>query len=155
MRKFINGYDFKESFGIEITNGSNMVFQMPEIKPYQIQNDFDDEDGFDQITVDPKFAARTFTFDCTMAVATMSDFKIKYWKLFTVLKQGGGYTYYDEFTNSILYVNYQKQLNLSSVYRTNKDEIGMTFQLQFGEDNPFDNIPLIELVNESNAVLVP
>lgn len=155
MRKFINGKDLELNYGLVISNGTNMLMQLPDRKDSQISNDFLDENGLNIVLFDARFAARTFTFDCTLTADNVEDFKIKYFGLFRLLIVNDTYTYFDEWLNMTVNIYYQKQLTPSQMYKTQSGGVGMTFQLQFGERNPFDNIPYVELADDGFNVLVP
>jgi hypothetical protein len=62
---------------------------------------------------------------------------------------------YNDRLDMMIYIYYEEQTNVSGMYRTADDGYGITFQLKFGERDPFANIPNVELVTDQYQVLVP
>lgn len=154
MKYYINGYDLEAMFGVIITNGANAFLQLPDRKE-SVQNDFQNEDGIDIDLFAPKFKARTFAFNCVITAPTIEAFKTQYFGFFQLLKQQELYEVFNDWLNMMLFLYYQKQANISNMYNTSSGGFGMTFQLQFGETEPFNNMPFVELVDDLFNVLVP
>lgn len=154
MRYLFNAVDFKVAFNTIITNGVNQFMQLPDRKD-SVSTDFQDTDGIDIDLDTPKFAARAFDFNCVTIGETIDQYKQNYFGLFALLKQQGTYTCYCDEVDMTLGLYYKKQINLSGLYRTPERYFAQTFTLQFGETNPFSNIPIVELVDDGYNVLVP
>lgn len=154
MKYFFNAYDIKKDFGIDITNSVNPLLQMPDRKT-SITNDMEDENGQDIDLMSPKFSSRSFPFNCTLTADTIEDFKNKYFGLFQLLKIAGVYSVYNDFLDMTVFLFFQKQTNISNMYRTSNSGYGITFVLNFGEGNPFDNIPLVALIDDVGSILIP
>jgi hypothetical protein len=154
MENYINGIGLRATFGTIVTNGVNVFYQMPELKP-SVTTDFQDSNGVDTDLADKHFTSRTFVLNCTLEADNIADFNLKFWGLFGLLKINGVYSLYNDFYNMTLNVFYQKQISPSGLYQTSSGGIGQQFQLQFTEGDPFLNIPVVELVDDLNRVLVP
>lgn len=154
MKYYINGYDLQATFGVLITNGTNAFMQLPERKP-SVQNDFQNQNGIDIDLFEPKFAARTFVFNCVITAPTIEAFKSQYFGLFQLLKQQDEYTVFNDWLNMMIYLYFEKQTNISNMYSTPGGGFGMMFSLQFGETDPFGNLPIVELVDDLYNILVP
>lgn len=155
-RKFLDGYDLKLKFGLTISNGSDQLLKLPTSKPPQIKNNFIDRNGLDQDLTNRVFEAREFVFNCVCEGATIAEFEANYFGLFALLARDGAHEYFDEFLNiPPIYIFYEEQTDIGQLKRTASDGYGMDFKLKFGENSPFDNIPAVILVDESNSVLVP
>lgn len=153
MKYFLNGVDIEATYGCVITNGMDMFFQLPGRKD-SVDNDFEDEDGEDIDLTAPKFKARPFGFNCTIDSTGPSDFKTKFFGMFAILKQQDTYTLYNDFFDMTLNLYYIDQTNPSGMYKTEKG-IAMSFTLNFGETDPFGNMPIVELIDDLGNVLVP
>lgn len=154
MENYLNGIGLQATFNTIVTNGVAVFYQMPSLKD-SVTTNFQDTDGTDTDLDDKKFESRTFTLNCVLTAQTIDDFNTKFWGLFSILKINGVYTLYNDYYNVTLNVFYQKQISPSALYRTPTHGFAQQFQLQFGEGDPFSNIPVIELVDDLNRVLVP
>lgn len=153
MKYFFNAYDIKRYFNTEILNATSEYMQLPERKK-SVTNNFEDENGQDIDLVAPKFDARVFNFNCVTKGETIPIFKEKYFALFNLLKIDGRYSVYNDFLDMTLFLFFVKQTNVSNMYKT-AEGFAMTHTLVFGETNPFDNIPMVTLVDDEFNVLIP
>lgn len=154
MENYLNGIGMQAEFNTIVTNGVAVFYQMPTLKD-SVSTNFQDTDGTDTDLDSKTFESRTFTLNCVLTAASIAEFNAKFWGLFSVLKINGVYTLYNDFYNLTLFIFYQKQLSPSALYRTEGGGYAQQFQLQFSEGDPFLNIPVIELVDDLNRVLVP
>jgi hypothetical protein len=154
MKNYINGYDLKAKFNLEIEKVTKVIMQYPARKK-SVDIDLQDTNGHNIDLIKPKFSDRNFAFPCIITADTINEFKENYFGLFQLIKQGGEYYFYNDHVDMMLYLYYQTQSNLSDMYRTASGGYGVTFTLNFGETDPFGNIPIVELVDGDYSVLVP
>lgn len=153
MNYIVSGINLKEIFGVSIKNGVNAMLALPDRKQ-SLSHDFPEEDGIDIDLSNPTFSARDFTFNCILEGDTVEELTSRYLGLFTLLKQEGTYSIYNDFINITINVFYQKQGNLSDIQRTSAG-YAITFDLTFGEADPNTNLPTVYLVDDLNRFLVP
>ncbi len=154
MNYYLNGSDVKTQYGMDISNGVNMLMQLPTRKQ-SISNDFEDQNGLDIDLAVPKFSARQFIFECLITAPTISALQQFYFGLFSALKAGETYSLYNDYLQMTVNIYYIKQTNLGNIYRTSKAGYGIKFQLNFGERDALSNIPIVVLVDDEYNVLVP
>lgn len=155
MKYILNGYDLEEKFGLIIKNGVDPLLAMPERKE-SVTNDFQDQNGIEKDLAAPKFKARTFVFDCALEANDANDLQVKYFGLFNLLSQQGVYTLYNDFLNLTVTIFYTKfTSNNSGLYKTSNNKIATDFKLEFGETDPYGNIPIVYLVDDVDRYLIP
>lgn len=153
--KSINGYDLEDIFDTIVTNGVKPFLALPTAKP-PLSHDFPNENGQDIDTAStPTFAARTFTFNCVTSGDDMESLKANYLGLFSLLRQPGLKTYFDDVVNMSINIIYQQQSAMDDLYDNSNGGLSVKYSLQFTEADPDDNIPTIILVDDQNRVLVP
>ena len=153
MKTYWNGVDIKERFNISITNAGNAFQQLPQLKE-KVTTKYTSENGFRTDLNKPTYEARTFLFECFIEAETVKELIAKYWAFFSLINVGEKSSLYNDFVDETIYIFYQKQNNLSQIFKSNHG-FAQTWQLQCSETNPFDNIPIVLLVDDAYNVLVP
>lgn len=153
MKTFFNGVDIKAQLNIDATNAGNMFQQMPELKD-KVTVKYTSENGYRTDLVNPTYEARTFSLDFVIEAETVEDLIYNYWQLFYIFKVNERMPVYNDYVNMTIFVYYKKQNSLSPIYKT-AFGVAQTFQLQFNETDPFENIPIVTLVDDAFNVLVP
>lgn len=154
MNNLINAINLKTTFNTEVLNAVDQFMQLPDRKD-SVKINVQDTNGIAIDLKTPKFEARPFAFKCVTIGATMDEYKSNYFGLFQLLKQQDTYQFYNDEVDMSIGIYFIKQTDLSGLYRTPERYYAQTFTLNFGETDAFSNLPIIELVDDGNNVLVP
>lgn len=150
----LNGKDLFGVFGTTVQSGSGSFLSFPERKG-SLQHNWSDQDGLDIDLTSPKFEARDFRLQCTLISDARDDFWNKYNGLFTELSTMGTHQLYVEDLDKTYTLFYKSQTNLKKLTRLNStSQIGVSFDLIFGETDPMDNIEAVYLVDDQDRYLI-
>lgn len=154
MQATLNGYDIKETFGLVITAGMDAFLDFGAAKE-TTEHDFPEVDGMDKDLPGVKFEAREFVITFTLKAAGIDDFKTKYWGLRTALKSPGLKELYYADHDETYYVYYKKQENRKQLTRSiGSSDVGLQFDLVFGETDPGANIEDVNIITENDEYLI-
>lgn len=154
MQVLINGNDIDSLYRSKPLNLISQINQYLNRK-VSVTTNWQDEDGQEMDTTYPKFDPRNFVIKFIVSGDNIADLLTNYWSLFSLLKIGGTYSLYNDYSNQTIFILYQKQDSLSQPFNDSVNGLSFTFNLTFTETDPFSNIPNIVLVDGTNRYLTP
>ncbi|MDO3641979.1 hypothetical protein [Mucilaginibacter sp. L3T2-6] len=136
----INGNEIFTTYGLTIMAGMETFLAYPKRKD-SVSHDWPEEEGIDIDLSEPHFEAREFTLKVLLMGADRADFKTKYYGLFAELSSANNMELYFTDIDQTFTVYFKTQQNVSKVKRRlDTQNVGVTFDLVFGESDPNDNI---------------
>jgi len=152
-RYILNGKDMWLLFGVVIGSGSGSFLVYPERKD-SLTNDYMDQDGIQIDLLDPKYKSREFNLFCQLIANGRDDFWTKYNGLFTEISSAGTHVIYIADLGKTFHCYYKRQENLSKLTPLDSGQVGVTFNLVFGETTPTENMEAVYLVDDQDNYLI-
>lgn len=156
MNKF-NNKDLRAVFGTVVLNSEDFL-PFPKRKE-SLKHDFPDTNGLDIDLAQPTFAAREFKLKCVLeAVGDNEELaKANFWNLwnglFTEVSAVGVHELYLGAISRTFYVYYINQQSVSKMSFEN-GRIVVSFEIVFGETDPYANIQKVYLVDHNDKFLI-
>jgi len=159
MANKLNNKDFKTTFGTIVELGGTDAFiQFPDKKD-SLSHNFPERNGIDKDLTNPKFNARKFKLMCVLTAkgADEAATKAEFWRLwdgmFTELSGSGVHELFLDAWLRSFQVEYLSQANVKRE-TLEPTQIVVSFELNFGELDPFSNIQKVYLVDHNDRYLI-
>jgi hypothetical protein len=154
MADLLNGYNLKVHFGSIVNNGKAALFGWAKRKA-SLTQEFMDENGTQTDLDDPKYEAREIVLHCSTMANSRGDFKQKYFGLMTELQSMGTKEFYFSDPDHTVYLFYKEMRNPRKLSaRFDSDNVGMDYDLVFGDTDPTINLPPVYIVTELDEYLI-
>lgn len=141
-------------FGVVVTSESSDSFLAFPDRKSSLTKDFQDQNGILIDLSKPRFSAREFVLKCGLVAESREDYFNKYNGLFTELSGRDSHRIYIRDHDQTYSVYYKSQRSIKKITQINRDKIGVSFELVFGEANPMDNLKPVYLVDDKGRYLI-